>query len=81
MRVYTMNYNKLVSGQIEMEVSQQKVISGENARTKTLFCVMGRNRGCHYVQFKSTQIGLLSQVTYTAGKYGMKTTQSNNEGH
>ena len=29
----------------------------------------------------STQIGLLSQVTYTAGKYGMKTTQSNNEGH
>ena len=29
----------------------------------------------------STEIGLLSQVTYTAGKYDMKTTQSNNEGH
>ena len=33
-------------------------------------------------QLKSTQIGLLSQVTTTCttGKYGMKTTESNNEG-
>ena len=37
--------------------------------------------GVSQTQLNSTQIGLLSQVTYTAGKYDMKTTQSNNEGH
>ena len=42
-----------------------------------ILCMQAANS----TQLNSTQIGLLSQVTYTAGKYDMKTTQSNNEGH